>query len=311
MTALLAAIVVLAAQPAAPSGPVEDGAGVLTTQDVQRLSALSLDAWNKKHSVQLQYLTVPTLGGDSIEDYANKTFHAWGLGAKGKDNGVLIVVAVVDRKMRIEVGYGLEGAIPDVKASRIVRDVMGPAFKQGRFGDGLLAAGQEIVALANAEAPPPAKAEDLRPIWIFLGVFLILGGGLAVVILILRHRNELEEEEKRRERLRIAERIQARNVKPATPVDMSNLNAVPSGFLMGAAVGLTAEELRRRRDAEDERKEEERRRRRREEDDQRSSSLFSDDSSSLSSSSSSSSDSGGGWSGGGGDSGGGGASGSF
>ena len=71
-------------------------------------------------------LTVPTIGGDSIEEYATRVFESWKLGQKGKDNGVLVVVAPKDRKMRIEVGYGLEGTLTDAPASRIIRNVMTP-----------------------------------------------------------------------------------------------------------------------------------------------------------------------------------------
>src|SRR4029453_16747559 len=78
-------------------------------------------------------LTIPTLDGESVEEFANRVFAAWKLGQKGKDNGVLVVVAPQDRKMRIEVGDGLERTLTDVAASRIIRNVTPPAFKNGEL----------------------------------------------------------------------------------------------------------------------------------------------------------------------------------
>ena len=78
-------------------------------------------------------LTVPTIAAESIEDYAVKVFEAWKLGQKGKDNGVLVVVVPQDRKMRIEVGYGLEGTLTDVTCGRIIRNVMTPRVQDRRL----------------------------------------------------------------------------------------------------------------------------------------------------------------------------------
>src|SRR4029077_1107947 len=91
-------------------------------------------------------LTLPTLDGESVEGYATKVFETWKLGQKGKDNGVLVVVVPNDRKMRIEVGYGLEGTLPDVAAARIIRNVMTPAFKAGDYDKGVSEGVAAIVA---------------------------------------------------------------------------------------------------------------------------------------------------------------------
>ena len=92
-------------------------------------------------------LTVPTIGSESIEEYATRVFDAWKLGQKGKDNGVLVVVAPKDRKMRIEVGYGLEGTLTDATASRIIRNEMTPQFKADNFDGGVESGVNAIVAL--------------------------------------------------------------------------------------------------------------------------------------------------------------------
>ncbi|MEO8676832.1 MAG: TPM domain-containing protein, partial [Casimicrobiaceae bacterium] len=105
------------------TGRVVDNAEILKPATRERVAALA-KAHEDKTADQIAVLTVPTLGGESIEEYAGRVFAAWKLGQKGKDNGVLVVVAPKDHKMRIEVGYGLEGTLPDVAASRIIRNVM-------------------------------------------------------------------------------------------------------------------------------------------------------------------------------------------
>ena len=118
------------------SGRVVDNAEILRPETRSAITE-KLKAHEQKTSAQIAVLTVPTIGDDSIEEYAVKVFEAWKLGQKGKDNGVLVIVAPQDRKMRIEVGYGLEGTLTDVAASRIIRNVMTPAFKGGDFDKGV------------------------------------------------------------------------------------------------------------------------------------------------------------------------------
>jgi uncharacterized protein len=142
--ALLAAIAMLLAfgMPARAeevpylTGRVVDNAEILKPATRERVAALA-KAHEDKTTDQIAVLTVSTLGGESVEEFANRVFAAWKLGQKGKDNGVLVVVAPQDRKMRIEVGYGLEGTLTDVSASRIIRNVMTPAFKNGDFDRGI------------------------------------------------------------------------------------------------------------------------------------------------------------------------------
>ena len=127
------------------TGRVVDNAEILKPATRERVAALA-KAHEDKTSDQIAVLTVPTLGGESVEEFAVRVFEAWKLGQKGKDNGVLVIVAPQDRKMRIEVGYGLEGTLPDVAASRIVRNVMTPAFKNGDFDRGVEEGVAAIVA---------------------------------------------------------------------------------------------------------------------------------------------------------------------
>jgi uncharacterized protein len=136
------------------TGRVVDNAEILKPETRERIAALA-KAHEDKTTDQIAVLTIPTLGGESVEEFATRVFEAWKLGQKGKDNGVLVVVAPQDRKMRIEVGYGLEGTLPDVTASRIIRNVMTPAFKGGDFDRGIVDGVAAIVAQLEGQ---PATA---------------------------------------------------------------------------------------------------------------------------------------------------------
>jgi uncharacterized protein len=96
-----------------------------------------LKAHEDSHGNQVAVLTIPTLEGDSVEPYAVRVFEAWKLGKKGKDNGVLLLVVPKERKLRIEVGYGLEGSLTDATSSRIIRNVIAPPFKANNFDQGI------------------------------------------------------------------------------------------------------------------------------------------------------------------------------
>ena len=174
------------------TGRVVDNANILSAGAKQRISQLS-EAREKASGEQIAVLTMPSLEGESIEGYATRVFDAWKLGQKGKDNGVLVIVAPSDRKMRIEVGYGLEGTLTDAAAARIIREAMTPRFKANDFDGGVTAGVQAIVdtlegrgdwahAGAASTEPSPSSArsgfasiEDQLPPWpmrILLGAFI-------------------------------------------------------------------------------------------------------------------------------------------
>ena len=129
---------------------VNDEAKVLSDYDREALES-RLVAFDDSTSNQIAIVTIPTLNDYPIEDYANKLLRAWGIGNKKTNNGLLILVAVNDHNMRIEVGYGLEGAIPDVTASDIVNNDMKPAFKQGDYYTGLSNAVESLAQAAAGE----------------------------------------------------------------------------------------------------------------------------------------------------------------
>ncbi len=119
-----------------PPRLVNDEAHILSADEVQRLEQ-KLVALDDTTSNQIAIVIIPTLNDYPIEDYANKLFRSWGIGNKKTNNGVLILVAADDRKMRIEVGYGLEGAIPDITAGDIIENDLKPNFRNGNYYEGL------------------------------------------------------------------------------------------------------------------------------------------------------------------------------
>lgn len=127
----------------APSRVV-DVAGILDAAREQSLDA-RLAEFERESSTQIVVVTIPSLGGEEISDFANRLFERWGLGQKGQNNGVLLLVATGDRKARIEVGYGLEDRLTDALSRRILEERLFPAFRQGRYADGIDAASDGIV----------------------------------------------------------------------------------------------------------------------------------------------------------------------
>ena len=131
-------------------GRINDGAGMLSAATIQQLDQL-LSELEKTDSSQIAVLTVNSLRGYDIETYALKTAEAWKLGQKGLDNGALLLIAKNDRKIRIEVGYGLEGVLTDLVAGRIIRDIITPQFKAGNFNQGVINGVGALVAAVKGE----------------------------------------------------------------------------------------------------------------------------------------------------------------
>ena len=136
---------------------VTDQTGTLDTDTRMQLEA-RLDALHESKGAQLAVLVVPTTGDDSIEGYARRVFDAWKLGRANVDDGVLLLVARDDRRLRIEVGYGLEGAVPDIVAGRIVREQIVPRFQQDAYAAGIVAGVDSLLAAINGEELPPSAA---------------------------------------------------------------------------------------------------------------------------------------------------------
>ena len=161
---VLAAVTAQAADVPYLTGRIVDNAEILSPGTRESLEA-KLAAHEQATTNQVVILTVPSLDGESIEGFATRVFDAWQLGQAGQDNGVLVIVAPHDRRMRIEVGYGLEGTLTDLQAARIIRDRMTPPFRDGSYDDGVTAGVDAIVATLEgrvAEEAPPAPAADQR-----------------------------------------------------------------------------------------------------------------------------------------------------
>jgi uncharacterized protein len=150
---LSAAFSVFAADIPYLNGRVTDNAQILSGETRKSIT-LRLKAHEEKTTNQIAVLTVPTLGGVGIEEYAINVFKEWKLGQKGKDNGILVIVAPKDRRMRIEVGYGLEGTMPDGVAGGIIRNVMTPHFKNSDYNKGIDEGVQAIISVLEGGKAP-------------------------------------------------------------------------------------------------------------------------------------------------------------
>lgn len=141
-----------------------------------------LTALEGRRGAQIAVVMLPSVGKMGIEAFSNKLFSLWKLGRKGIDDGVLVVVAKDDHLMRIEVGYGLEGTIPDVLAGRIIRERMAPAFREGDYAGGLDAAVDALIGLVDGE--PLAAPAPLRvPLEAWLLLVAFVAGGIGGVLL--------------------------------------------------------------------------------------------------------------------------------
>ena len=169
----------------APVGKVNDFAQVLEGSQRDTLET-QLAELERATSAEVAVVTVRTLGGRSVEDYATALFNAWGIGKKDRDNGVLILVAMEDRAMRIEVGYGLEGVLPDGLAGSIIRQSFLPRFRDDDYRAGILEGTARVVEIVRRNEPLTADeraaldraASDEGKTWgltAFAGIFVGLG----------------------------------------------------------------------------------------------------------------------------------------
>lgn len=156
----------LPAQTRAPipalDSPVVDTTGTLDAIARQNLEAQARALQQRKGS-QLQVLVVPTTQPEDIAQYAVRAFEQWKLGRKGVDDGVLLVVAKDDRRVRIEVGYGLEGAIPDATSIRVIQEYLVPKFRTNDYAGGITDASAALVKLIDGEPLPAPMVEQRSP----------------------------------------------------------------------------------------------------------------------------------------------------
>lgn len=155
---------------------VHDEAKILSASKVQQLEA-QLKQHEDSTSNQIAILIIPSLDGAVLEEYSLKVAETWQLGKKEKDNGVLLLIAVEDRKMRIEVGHGLEGALPDITCNQIIRNEIAPAFRRNDYDAGVQAGIDGIISAIAGEYVADVASNEMESMPWFVGLFVfgILG----------------------------------------------------------------------------------------------------------------------------------------
>ena len=154
---------------------VTDLAAVLQPQQRSNLEQ-ELTAYEQRTGHQFAVLTVPTLAGDPLEDFSMRVAEAWKVGDKKRDDGLLVLLALQERKVRIEVGYGLEGVVTDAVAKRVISEHMAPEFREGDYAAGLLAGLQTLMKAAQGESLGPPKRDEKpssRADWVIPLIFVV------------------------------------------------------------------------------------------------------------------------------------------
>ncbi len=173
LVALLLAVTVYAQDIPANDGWVTDLGGFLSPQQETTLERL-MESYKQGSEHEIALLTVTDLGGRSLEGYALEVARQWRIGQEEKNNGALLFVARAERKVRIEVGRGLEGTITDAISGRIIRGAIAPEFKRGRYYEGLLAGVEAMHAAAGGDYARIPEARKRRP-----------GGGMGLLPMII------------------------------------------------------------------------------------------------------------------------------
>jgi uncharacterized protein len=166
-------------------GRINDYAQMLS-RDVARNLENQLEQFERQTGHQVALLTVPSLAGEDIEGFSIRVAETWKIGQKGFDNGVIFVVAPQDRQLRLEVGYGLEGVLPDAVASRIIREIVVPRFRNNDYEGGIINGLDAVMKIIRGESLPEAARQKPRgdnptlalslPVILFL---LFLAGALS------------------------------------------------------------------------------------------------------------------------------------
>ncbi|HVP78575.1 MAG TPA: TPM domain-containing protein [Thermodesulfobacteriota bacterium] len=163
-------------------GYINDYAEMISPAAKSKLEE-TLRAFEQSDSTQIVILTVPSLEGENIEDFGIKVGEAWKIGQKGKDNGAILIVSKQERKIRIEVGYGLEGRLTDLTAGRIIDLVIKPKFKQEDFDGGFIAGVSSLIDATRGEfrveRRPQRSISPFLSIFLFLAIFTLIMGSIS------------------------------------------------------------------------------------------------------------------------------------
>lgn len=141
------------------TGRVVDQSGTLTAEQIANLDS-SLQAFEQRKGSQIAVLVVPTTEPETIEQFSIRVAEAWKIGRKKVDDGAVLVVAKDDRRLRIEVGYGLEGALTDATSKRIIDEIITPKFRQGDFAGGIAAGVDRMIGVIDGEPLPEPKRQQ-------------------------------------------------------------------------------------------------------------------------------------------------------
>jgi uncharacterized protein len=184
----LAALVGVAAAalpiPPPPDHRINDYAGVLSAGERERLED-KLRARERESSNQVVVAIFRSLQGENLEDYSIRLAQAWRIGQKSLDNGVIFLIFVDDRKMRLEVGYGLEPKLTDALSSQILRQVVAPRFREGKIGEGIVAGVDAIEQVIAGTYHAPAKqphASDGRGLMAGILLFIVVAGLFSIIV---------------------------------------------------------------------------------------------------------------------------------
>jgi len=175
-----------------PQGPVTDLTNTLPPAEISYLNQKLAD-FERQTTNQIAVLLIPSLDGDSLEDYSIRLADKWRIGHKGKDNGVILLIVKRDRKLRIEVGYGLEAVLPDGLAGSIIRHKIAPFFRKGQFFEGINQGLDAIMKATNPSFVPlrpqirvASHPQTLKAHPVIRGLFLLPFVLFAILFVILR-----------------------------------------------------------------------------------------------------------------------------
>ncbi len=163
-----------------PQGLVSDWAEVFTPEQKLELET-RIAGLKESNGAELAVVALKSLQGGQIDDFAVKLFEQWGIGEKGKDNGVLLLAAIEDRQMRIEVGYGFEGVLTDAATGRIQDEYIVPRFKEGDYAQGLMDGAGVLLSVMGGEAMPEAEIPEV-PLWGGLLFMVFFGFIIAAMV---------------------------------------------------------------------------------------------------------------------------------
>lgn len=217
---------------------VHDEAHVLQQGTVDRLEK-NLKSFEDSTSNQIAILIIQSLDGDVLENFSIRTVEKWGLGQKGKDNGVLLLIAVDDHKIRIEVGRGLQGVLTDAQCSRIIRNDIAAAFRRGDYDAGVTAGITNIIKTIGGEYEAEKAQSDF--VWIIVA---IVAGLFFIIILIVAFVKEFRSKENSSERKPMKELMNSKYKKGGamfipgfTKSSRKSSSSLGSGLSLGKFTG--------------------------------------------------------------------------